>query len=180
MSHMDAKGMAYERMFRARHAAVYRYVLRRIEEAAVDDVVGETFLVAWRRYDEIAGDPLPWLLGIARRLCANHLRGRARRSALGARLQAEPHPSVESDADAGGTAILLALASLREGDREALLLIAWDGLSNPQAAKVLGCGVGAFAVRLHRARRRLARALEATEAKQLLGRHEGEVAHEVP
>lgn len=180
MSHMDDRGMAYERMFRARHAAVYRYVLRRVEEPAVDDVVGETFLVAWRRYDELAGDPLPWLLGIARRLCANHLRGRARRSALAARLQAEPHPSVESHADVADAAILLALASLREGDREALLLIAWDGLSNPQAAKVLGCGVGAFAVRLHRARRRLARELEATEAKNQLAGHEGEVAHEVP
>jgi RNA polymerase sigma factor (sigma-70 family) len=172
--------MAYERMFRARHAAVYRYVLRRVEEPAVEDVVAETFLVAWRRYDEIAGDPLPWLLGIARRLCANHLRGRARRSALGARLRDEPDPSVESDADVADAAILFALASLREGDREALLLIAWDGLSNPQAAKVLGCGVGAFAVRLHRARRRLARELAATEAKHLQAGHEGEVAHEVP
>jgi RNA polymerase sigma-70 factor (ECF subfamily) len=180
MSRMDDRGAAYEQMLRARHAAVYRYVLRRVEGPAVEDVVGETFLVAWRRFDELAGDPLPWLLGIARRLCANHLRGRARRAALGARLEAESHPSVESDADVADAAILLALASLREADREALLLIAWDGLSNPHAAKVLGCSVGAFAVRLHRARRRLARELEAVETRHVVAGHEEEVAHELP
>jgi RNA polymerase sigma-70 factor (ECF subfamily) len=176
---MDDKGAAYERMFRAHHGAVYRYALRRVEGPAVEDVVGETFLVAWRRYDELAGDPLPWLLGIARRLCANHLRGRARRSALAARLRAEPHPSGESHADVADAAVLSALATLREGDREALLLIAWDGLSNAQAAKVLGCGAGAFAVRLHRARRRLARELEAVQTRHMAAGHEEEVAHEL-
>jgi RNA polymerase sigma-70 factor (ECF subfamily) len=45
-------------------------------------------------------------------------------------------------------------------DREAVLLLGWDGLSNRQAAKVLGCSVATFAVRLHRARTRLAAALD--------------------
>jgi RNA polymerase sigma-70 factor (ECF subfamily) len=62
------------------------------------------------------------------------------------------------------------------------LLVAWDGLTNHQAAKVLNCGVGAFAVRLHRARRRLARALETSAAKRPLStvESEGEMAHELP
>jgi RNA polymerase sigma-70 factor (ECF subfamily) len=169
-------------MFRAHHAAVYRYVLRRVEEPAVEDVVGETFLVAWRRYGELAGEPLPWLLGIARRVCANHLRGRARRTELRARLAAQPVPGSMADAELAERSVLTALASLRDEDREVILLIAWDGLDNHRAAKILGCRVGAFAVRLHRARRRLARALERDAAEQALTNmeSEGEVAHELP
>jgi RNA polymerase sigma-70 factor (ECF subfamily) len=182
MVRMTRERPAFERMFRAHHAAVYRYVLRRVERPAVDDVVGETFLVAWRRYEELAGEPLPWLLGIARRVCANHLRGRARRAALRARLAAEPARATTADARLVDGAVLAALASLRDEDREAILLIAWDGLDNRQAAKVLGCGVGAFAVRLHRARRRLVRALDAATSEQALTNveREGEVAHELP
>src|SRR4029077_8535527 len=117
MSHMEDRRIGFDPMFRDHHSAVYRYVLRRVEGPGVEDVVGETFLVAWRRYDELAGDPLPWLLGIARRCCANHVRGRARRAALGARLESQVPPSVESGASVGDTAILSALASLRDADR---------------------------------------------------------------
>lgn len=180
---MSGERPAFERAFRAHYAAVYRYVLRRVERPAVEDVVGETFLIAWRRYDEVAGHPLPWLLGIARRICANHLRGRARRAELEARLAAEPARVAITDAAVEeGTVVFSALASLRENDREAILLVAWDGLTNHQAAKVLNCGVGAFAVRLHRARRRLARALETSAAKRPLStvESEGEMAHELP
>lgn len=151
--------VAFEGLFRANHAAVYRFVVRRVEEAAVQDVVAETFLVAWRRHEEIAGDPLPWLLGVARRVCANHLRGRERRGALGERLAVQPSPPPSSDVSPDG-GLKRALACLGEADREALLLVAWDGLSNREAAKVVGCRKATFAVRLHRARARLARALE--------------------
>jgi RNA polymerase sigma-70 factor (ECF subfamily) len=34
------------------------------------DVVAETFLVAWRRLDDVPADPLPWLYGVARRVLA--------------------------------------------------------------------------------------------------------------
>lgn len=151
--------VAFERLFRTNHPAVYRFVVRRVEEAAVQDVVAETFLVAWRRHDEITGDPLPWLLGVARRLCANHLRGRDRRAALGERLAAQPYHPPASRLSSEEGELKRALEGLGEADREALLLVAWDGLSNREAAIVVGCGTAAFAVRLHRARRRLARAL---------------------
>ena len=148
----------FERLFREHYATVHRYVARRVESAAVQDVVAETFLTAWRRFDQVEGDPLPWLLGIARRVCANHLRGRARRTALRERLVAEPAPGQPAPATADRE-LLTALASLPEEDREALLLVGWDRLSNAEAARIIGCGTGTFAVRLHRARRRLARAL---------------------
>jgi RNA polymerase sigma-70 factor (ECF subfamily) len=156
---MSDAQIEFERLFRERYAAVHRYVARRVESAAVQDVVAETFLTAWRRFGQIDGDALPWLLGIARRVCANHLRGRDRRAALRERLMAEPVPGQPTVAS-GDRELLTALASLGEEDREALLLVAWDRLSNPEAAQVAGCSTGSFAVRLHRARRRLARALK--------------------
>jgi len=61
-------------------------------------------------------------------------------------------------------ALASALATLGERDREVLLLTAWEGLAPGEAATVLGCSRNAFAVRLHRARRRLASALNRAEA----------------
>jgi RNA polymerase sigma-70 factor (ECF subfamily) len=155
---VDEKSIAFERMFREHYAAVYRYVMRRVEEPAVQDLVADTFLIAWRRQGEISGHPLPWLLGVARRVCANHLRARGRRAALGESVAAQPQPSADPRLEDRG--LKQALASLSDGDREAVLLVAWDGLSNRLAAKVLGCSAATFAVRLHRARTRLAAALD--------------------
>jgi RNA polymerase sigma-70 factor (ECF subfamily) len=69
---------------------------------------------------------------------------------------AEPEP-------VGDEVLAVAFASLRPADREVLVLVAWDGLDPARAARALGCSRGTFAVRLHRARRRLAAALRAAE-----------------
>jgi RNA polymerase sigma-70 factor, ECF subfamily len=150
----------FERMFRAYHGAVFRYALRRVGPSGVQDAVAETFMVAWRRRQEVSGDALPWLLGVARRVCANQLRSRARETELRSRIATEPRDSTYLDPHAAGDELLVALRRLSESDREALMLVAWDDLSNAQAARVLGCSAAAFAVRLHRARRRLRRALD--------------------
>ena len=84
----DAK-LPFEDVFNGCYDAVHRYAARRVASEAVQDVVAETFLVAWRRYDELRGEPLPWLLGIARRVDANQLRAGARREALHDRLRTE-------------------------------------------------------------------------------------------
>ena len=153
-------------MFHGCYEAVLRYAARRVPPEAVQDVVSETFLVAWRRRVELDGEPLPWLLGIARRVAANARRGGRRRDALRRRLQGQRPDAVaadiaEPDHGAGGRdpRLAAALASLRAQDREALILIAWEGLDHRQAATVMGCSTGAFTVRLHRARRKLERAL---------------------
>jgi RNA polymerase sigma-70 factor (ECF subfamily) len=176
---VTAEPVVFERMFRAHHVAVYRYVARRVEAAAVQDVVAETFLTAWRRFDELAGEPLPWLLGIARRVSANHLRGRARRVALREKLETEPQAE-HAEAVVDG-ALLSALMTLRDGEREVLLLVAWDGLTNREAAIVVGCSASAFAVRLYRARRRLAQVLSSQPAdgSTPAGGREGVVVHDV-
>src|ERR1035437_11027905 len=76
----------FERLFAAHYWAVRSYVLRRAPSAAVEDVVAETFLVAWRRLDAVRDDPLPWVFGGARRVLANQHRAGRRRGALTARL----------------------------------------------------------------------------------------------
>jgi RNA polymerase sigma-70 factor (ECF subfamily) len=150
----------FERIYQDCYAAVQRYTARRVPAAAIQDVVADTFLTAWRRYPELSGEPLPWLLGIARRTAANQRRGGARRDALQERLRREQHTSDELPALGGDDAQLAAaLATLSERDREALTLVAWDGLEHRIAASVMGCSTGAFTVRVHRARRKLERSL---------------------
>jgi len=148
----------FECLFREHHDAVHRYVARRLAADAVQDIVSETFLTAWRRHGELKGDPLPWLLGVARRVTANHVRGDARRGALQARLSSEHHANSPREPEPESQ-LTLALSTLPERDREALMLIAWDGLEHRVAASVMGCTTTAFAVRIHRARRKLQRAL---------------------
>jgi RNA polymerase sigma-70 factor (ECF subfamily) len=63
--------------------------------------------------------------------------------------------------------MLTALAELTALERESLLLVAWDGLTTRDAARVAGCSVRAFEVRLSRARARLARAITATSPASL-------------
>jgi RNA polymerase sigma-70 factor (ECF subfamily) len=149
----------FERLFTEHHDAVYGYVARRVPREAVQDVVSETFLTAWRRRGDIRGDPLPWLLGVARRTAANMLRADGRRSALRDRLEAVRPAEASLPFVPGDMALTAALRSLGERDREALMLVAWDGLEHRDAARVMGCSAAAFSVRVHRARARLRRAL---------------------
>jgi len=150
----------FERLFRDNYDAVFRFVARRVAPDAAQDVVAETFLAAWRRHGELRGDALPWLLGVARRVSANHLRGDARRRALGDLLNAQRPERSCGGADTP-SGVALALSRLSERDREALMLVAWDGLEHRAAATVMGCSTTAFTVRVHRARRRLKAALAA-------------------
>src|ERR1700684_4396856 len=72
----------FDALFDRHYAAVRAYVVRRSAAGGVDDVLSETFLVAWRRIDALPSDGLPWLLGVARRVLANQRRADARRGAL--------------------------------------------------------------------------------------------------
>jgi RNA polymerase sigma-70 factor, ECF subfamily len=153
----------FDAYFRGHAGRIYTFALRRTDAQAAQDVTAETFLIAWRRRAEMPSEPLPWLYGIARGVLANEKRAANRRGALASRIATEPH-SRDSTA-AGDHHILEALAGLRESDREALLLCAWEGLSTKEAAIVVGCSAATFSVRLHRARRRLSRVLDEIEGE---------------
>ena len=156
----------FERCFRDHYVQMLAFSLRRVSDREIaEDVVADTFAVAWRRRDCIPDPALPWLYAIAARVLANQYRSTGRRRKLDKRLAHEigtlasgPDPAESLDRrDAFATAFAL----LAESEREVLRLIAWDGLDTRDAARVFGCSPGAFRVRLHRARRKLAKQLEA-------------------
>jgi RNA polymerase sigma-70 factor, ECF subfamily len=165
---MNARGH-FEALYAAHAGAVRGYAMRRTNAAQADDVVAEVFLIAWRRLDAVPADARVWLLGTARKVLANGRRGAARRQAVQGRLEREvwtrPNyaPAAEQlltpESEPAARHVLDALHSLRKSDREALLLIAWEELSHREAARVLGVRESTFGVRLHRAKRRLERAL---------------------
>lgn len=147
----------FEEIYSEYRAAVEAYVRRRAPEAFVDDVVSDTFVVCLRKIDRVPDDPLPWLYAVARKTLANERRRRAR-VAAGRELQtSEPAP-------VGDGVLAGAFNSLREGDREVLRLVAWEGLSLSEAATVLGCSTVACRVRYHRAKSRLASRLTAASS----------------
>ena len=150
---------------REHSARVLAYAANRgASRAEAEDVVSEVFLVCWRRLDDVPSPALPWLLGVTRKVLANQRRSRARQRAVTERIGKSfgardgwVSPSPPGDFGDGG---LEALAKLSEPDREALLLVAWDGLTNKEAAGVLGCTQSAFGLRLFRARRRLMKQMD--------------------
>jgi RNA polymerase sigma-70 factor, ECF subfamily len=146
----------FDQLWRDHAPAVLRYARRHVLPAEVEDVVAETFVVAWRRLDEVPPYGLPWLLGVARNISANIRRGRRRQEALSDRLAADRDDGPAWPEAAGDDAVTAALHRLSDADRELLTLIAWDGLSQAEAAEALGCSRGALKVRLHRARHRFA------------------------
>lgn len=159
----------FEQIYRDYSGLILAYALRRAGSAEdAGDVVAETFATAWRRIDDVpAGEQArPWLYGVARRVCANHRRGRDRRVRLDDRLAAEfraaaAHATAVSREGPDVERIAAAFATLPDGDRELLGLVGWERLDRDDIALVLGCSRAAVRVRLHRARRRFARALAA-------------------
>ena len=157
----------FEGIFSACYSRVLGYAIRRTDDrAAAEDAVSETFLIAWRRLDAVPPEPLPWLLGVARKVLANQRRAAGRRAPDGPLVPLEavadldPRAAV-ADLVADRQAFAAAFAALSAADREVLALVSWDGLSAQEAATVLDCKPATFYLRLHRARRRLLKELAA-------------------
>jgi RNA polymerase sigma factor (sigma-70 family) len=144
-------------LWHAYYGDVLAYAKRRSSPEVAAEVVSAVFTVLWRRIDEPLHDPLPWLYAVARRELANQRRGSRRRQAVLARISRSREAASADIADAAveGSHARAALAGLRPADREVLMLVAWEGLEPKRAAAALGVSEATFAVRLHRARRRL-------------------------
>ncbi|GAA0914920.1 RNA polymerase sigma factor [Nonomuraea longicatena] len=138
---------------------VWAYVVSRAGRQVADEVVSETFAIAWRKFDQVPGNALPYLLGIARNVLRTTVREEARREGLAQELGSWVEGDVAEQVSERLGA-LRALARLTQDDRELLILVAWQGLSSREAARVVGCSVPAFKVRLHRARKRFQRELD--------------------
>jgi RNA polymerase sigma factor (sigma-70 family) len=166
----DDPRACFRALYDAHGPALLAYALRRVAAASdAADVVAETFLVAWRRLDDVpAGDEARlWLFGVARRVLANRRRGEQRRHRLADRLRQELDrridPSRSDGAIGRAASVQEALDRLDEQDRELLRLTAWERLSPTELAAVFGVLPATMRTRLHRARLRLRIALEAVE-----------------
>jgi RNA polymerase sigma factor (sigma-70 family) len=185
--------VAPERVFAALYEAnfsrILGYTVRRTqtpEDAA--DAAAETFLIAWRRLEQVPeGDGARlWLYGTARRVLANQRRSDARRTRLSERLRAELEVAAEAREEDSAEVELIraAMSRLGQKDRELLGLVAWEGLGPAEIATVLGCSRNAAKLRTHRARKRLAREIAVLERKPLAGgghsSHAGNAPASVP
>ncbi|HEY3068684.1 MAG TPA: sigma-70 family RNA polymerase sigma factor [Gaiellaceae bacterium] len=152
----------FQTLYEENYERVLGYALRRVGRDDAADVVAETFLVAWRRLDEVpAGEEARlWLYGTARRVLANQQRANRRRERLAGHLRSHlVHETAQGPADTDLHAAAAAFARLRPDDRELLALVAWEELDAGEIARVCGCSRNAARIRLHRARRRFAREL---------------------
>lgn len=156
----------FEELFDAHYAELTRFATRRVGTDAAGDIVAGTFLIAWRRLSELpTSHARAWLYSTARQVIANELRGRTRRERLTAKAAAGGEARVEDHSGQVDEQLRVraVLAELSPADQEVLRLVEWDGLDVAEAALVLRCTRTAFKVRLHRARRRFAQRLLATE-----------------
>ncbi|GAA1554932.1 sigma-70 family RNA polymerase sigma factor [Actinomadura kijaniata] len=163
---MDADVERFTAIYRKHYPKVLSYALAHDARAVAEDVANETFLTAWRKLDQVPDDdPLPWLFGVARRHRLKQRDAGRRHATIAerARRMRSEHGADAGEVVAEREAGLAAFAALPERDAEALVLSAWYGFSAGQAARVLGCSTATYFVRLHRARKRLARLLSTSD-----------------
>ena len=161
----EAFGLVYDR-----HAAtVLRFLGRRVGAEAAEALLGELFRVAFERrktFDAARASALPWLYGIGSNLLLKHRRAEARRLRASARMAAAGE-AADRRASAGALDARLlfprvadAIEALPDGEREALLLFAWEDLSYQSMAEALELPIGTVRSRLNRARAHLRELLE--------------------
>lgn len=148
-------------LFDDHFADLWRFARRRVGSASdADDVVAETFAVAWRRRDALPGghDTRLWLFGVARQVLANQRRGERRRLRLHLRLVATRVNDAAASPEPG-VVLKAVFGALSDSERDVLIMRCWDGLAVHEIATLLGCTPNAASLRLHKARRRLAEML---------------------
>nr|MDT0663358.1 RNA polymerase sigma factor [Micromonospora sp. DSM 115978] len=150
-------------VYAAQYPNVLRYGQRRLgDPEASADLAQEVFVIAWRRRADVPQRSLPWLYGVARRLLANQWRARRAAPELLPITDADRLTGDDlfgSDEPGATTGIRAAMVTLSDLDQEILRLVGWEELTVSEAARVLGCTGATAAVRLHRARKRLTRAM---------------------
>ncbi|WP_336216973.1 RNA polymerase sigma factor [Nonomuraea sp. LPB2021202275-12-8] len=156
-------------VFDAYFDEMFRYVSQRLGPTQAEDVVAETFLTAFRkqaRYDPARAAVRTWLYGIATNLISKHRRAEARglrarqRHGHGGNVPGpEERVTDQVSAQSLRPALASAIASLGQGERDVLLLMALAGLSHQEIAAALGISYGTVGSRLSRARTKLRVAL---------------------
>ena len=164
MQPAGVRDASFRQMFDEHFDAVARYCLRRLPREDAEDATARTFVVAWRKVEEMpaADAALPWLYRIASYEVSTIRRSIRRFRSLRSRLgglapSSSPNPDTIVVRRAEHEALVAALASLRPADREVILLRSYEDLPTTEIAAVLGCSPEAARKRLSRALRRLRR-----------------------
>ncbi|HEV8175690.1 MAG TPA: sigma-70 family RNA polymerase sigma factor [Actinoplanes sp.] len=152
-------------LVRGTQAEVWRFTAALVDPGAADDLTQETFLRAFRALAGFEGrsSVRTWLLGIARRACADHVRTVVRRRRLDARLAAQAYTAIPHPDPAHGLGADDLLGRLSAERRTAFVLTQVLGLSYAEAATVEDVPVGTIRSRVARARDELIIAV--TEAR---------------
>jgi RNA polymerase sigma factor (sigma-70 family) len=153
-----AFALRYERHL----ASVARFVARRVGPDLAEDLTAEVFARAFRgraAYRAERDTALPWLMGIASNLVADHRRAERRRLATLERLSGFAPEITDVRAGALAPDLVRQLRRLPAADRDTLLLVAWGELSYEETAAALGVPIGTVRSRIARARLRLTDAL---------------------
>jgi len=147
---------------RASSADLLAFFQRRIGPDDAPDLLGETMVVAWRRVDDLPGDPEQarmWLFGIARNTLLNHARRERRRWALADRIRVNSTTDNVAPGADDGAEIRDAIARLDIDHRELVQLVHWERMTIAQAAGVLGVSDSTARTRYARAKEELRAAL---------------------
>jgi RNA polymerase sigma-70 factor (ECF subfamily) len=158
---------AFERLYKAMFAEVFRYARRRTDVQTSEEVVAETFVTVWRRREDAPVGSGPervrqWVFVIARLTLMNLQRAALRRGEVTSFL-GHVVPVVEPDHSTvvvERSVAVRALLRLSASDQDLILMVAFDGLSVGDVSRVLGCRPSVVTTRLNRARRRLDNAME--------------------
>ncbi len=150
-----------------RHATtMFRYFVRRVGPDDADSLLGELFRIAFEKrasFDTERAEARPWLYGIASNLLARHRQREARRLDATARsvntsaTMSDLIAEVDARLDASRfwPDVAAAIGTLPQGERDTLLLFAWEGMSYDEIAGALDVPLGTVRSRLNRARGRL-------------------------
>ena len=171
----DRRDAEFSRCFEEEMPRLLRYAQRHVGWELAQDIAAETFQIAWRKWDKLPPEKFPWLVGTARKVIGNHVRATIRRRRLATRLALYAEVTADSSVESGARMEALhRLAGLSELEREALLLVAWDGLSTDAAAEVLGISPATFRKRVSRARQTVLAAESSQETTAVtIGAEEG-------
>ncbi len=166
---MTSRQQDFARLYDEHYDEIHAFCARRVPWSDADDAAADVFAVVWRRIPDAPSDtPRAWLFGIARNVVRNQWRSAARRSRLfgkvrGLAPEAPPNPESVVVRRSRDERVTAAMRQLSDGDQEILMLSAWEELSGPEIAAVLGIKSNAVQQRLMRARRRLAKSIETTQ-----------------
>lgn len=162
---------AFTELYQDHYSSVRAYSSACVSGGDVDDIVAETFLVAWRRWEDIPADwTRGWLIGVARNVIRGRQRASRRATAFVDQLTAEVAPEevgVDDQHIVGQQVQTLrtALSTLKSSDQEVLVLAGPYEFSLQEIALAMGITPNAAGVRVHRARERLRAAFEKQQSE---------------